>query len=188
VGWADGELITFALADYAGLANDYIKDQRHTLGTEVRGYVIECELADDKAQITLALLTTKALTFAQSIEDLVENNFDFLNTPTIFGAKAQDVVDENAKPALATTFFHVTFMNSPLLAPLPDLVQLINDPKKGQLPLEFEFSAIARGKDAEGGDAELRVVQVCEQVKVKDGQTCSMEIVEIQALNGEEDD
>ena len=73
VGWADAALTTFALVDYAGLANEYIKAQTgHSLGTEVKGYVLECALASGRAQITVALFTTNALGFAQSVAVLAQ--------------------------------------------------------------------------------------------------------------------
>ena len=77
LGWTDAvnpktELpTTFGLVDYAGLANEYIKGTTgHPLGTKVRGLVVECKLANGKAQITVALFTTRALGFAQSVAAL----------------------------------------------------------------------------------------------------------------------
>jgi hypothetical protein len=78
VGWADGGFEVFALVDYAGLANTYIKSATGvSLGTNVVGYVKECGLADGKTLVTVGIFTTRALGFAQSIEALTENEFDF---------------------------------------------------------------------------------------------------------------
>jgi hypothetical protein len=118
VGWADGGFITFGLVDYAGLANEYIKAQTgHSLGTRTTGLVLECKLADDRSQIVVALLTTRALGFAQSIADLEASGFDFLNTPTIFGAKAQDVVagaEAAVGPAVLLTTFSIARSRTPV--------------------------------------------------------------------------
>jgi len=157
VGWADAVApgadlpTTFALVDYAGLANQYIKAQTgRSLGTEVRGYVLECRLASGKAQITVALFTTNALGFAQSVAVLAENGFDFLNTPTIFGAKAQDVV-KRAKTAAGPVTLFTTFTISNPDAKLPDFldVALSNPTKYG--PAKFSFASTTFGKCAYNG-------------------------------------
>jgi len=158
-GWADGNFITFALADYAGLANKYIKDQTgRSLGTEVRGRVIERALADGTTQITVALFTTKALGFAQSVEDLDKNGFDFLNTPTIFGAKAQDVV-KGADAAVGPVTLLTTFSISAPGAPLPDFLDVITSPAK-YAPVKVNFTSSTFGKRPDGTKARLDVHQV----------------------------
>jgi hypothetical protein len=156
VGWADAvapgaELpTTFALVDYAGLANKWIRAQTgRSLGTEVTGYVLECWLASSKkAQITVALFTTHALGFAQSVAVLAENDFDFLNTPTIFVAKAQDVV-KGARPALGPVALFTTFTIPHPGGPLPDFldVALSNPTKYG--PAKFSFASTTFGKCAD---------------------------------------
>lgn len=92
--------------------------------------VTERRLANGTAQITVALVATKALGFAQSIADLAANNFDFLDTPTIFGAKAQDVVN-GAGPALGPATLDVSFRIAalgPRPLALPDLLDVVNAP------------------------------------------------------------
>jgi hypothetical protein len=159
VGWADGPLITFALVDYAGLANEYIKAQTgHSLGTKASGLVVECKLADHTAQITVALSTTRALGFAQSIQDLINNNFDFLNTPTIFGAKAQDVVD-GADAAVGPVTLLTTFSISAPGAPLPDFLDVVNN-TGNYAPVKLNFTSTAFGKCSNGRKALLHVHQV----------------------------
>jgi hypothetical protein len=159
VGWADVNLITFALVDYAGLANEYIKAQTgHSLGTAVRGYVTECKLADGSAQITVAIFTTNALGFAQSIEDLTHNNFDFLNTPTIFGAKAKDVVNRK-DAALGPVALLTTFSIPKPGAPLPDFLDVVNNAAT-YAPATVNFMSTTFGKCANGKIAHLDVHQV----------------------------
>lgn len=160
VGWTDGALTTFALVDYAGLANEAIKLRRGpSLGTEVRGIVRQCELrGSDKARITVALFTTRALGFAQSVEALAENNFDFLNTPTIFGAKAVDVIkasDAAVGPATLLATFTISTPN----APLPDFLDVVNN-AAAYAPVKFSFKSITFGVCADRQPARLEVHQV----------------------------
>ncbi len=160
LGWANGPSINFGLVDYAGLANEYIKDATgHSLGTKVRGLVVECELADGKAQITVALVTTRALGFAQSVADLVENDFDFLNTPTIFGAKAQDVV-AGADPALGLAHLRTTFVIGHPGDPLPDIRIAFQANMPDVRPITLDFRSITVGTLPNGKRARLRIEQV----------------------------
>lgn len=150
VGWADGGFITFGLVDYAGLANEYIKAQPggHSLGTKVRGSVIQCALSDGRAKITVALFTTRALGFAQSIADLEANGFDFLNTPTIFGAKAQDVV-KSAKAAVGPVTLLTTFTISKPDAGLPDFLDVVNN-SANYAPVKLDFRSTTFGTCSDG--------------------------------------
>ena len=111
---------------------------------------LECSLASRKAQITVALFTTHALGFAQSLSVLAENSFDFLNTPTIFGAKAQDVV-KGEKPALGPVTLFTTFTIPHPGGPLPDFldVALSNPTEYG--PAKFSFASTTFGKCAYNG-------------------------------------
>lgn len=165
VGWADAvdpdtQLpTTFALVDYAGLANEYIKIQTgHSLGTKLSGLVVECKLADGKAQIAVTLFTTRALGFAQSIADLAQNGFDFLNTPTIFGAKAQDVVN-GADAAVGPVTLLTTFSISAPDAALPDFLDVVNNPGD-YAPVKLNFTSTTFGKCSNGSKALLHVHQV----------------------------
>ena len=65
-----------------------------SLGTKVTCLVTQGKPSNGSAKITVALVATKALGFAQSIAELTGNGThdpDFAGTRTIFGAKAQDV-------------------------------------------------------------------------------------------------
>jgi hypothetical protein len=176
VGWADAvdpatELpSTFALVDYAGLANKWIRDQTgRSLGTEVTGYVLECRLASGKAQITVALFTTNALGFAQSVADLANppdplcDPFAFYCTPTIFGAKAQDVAKpaRPAKPALGPVTIFTTFTINKPRDPLPDflLVATPNGVPTDYAPAKLSCASTTFGRCANGTLARLDVHQ-----------------------------
>ncbi len=160
VGWTDQAFTTFALVDYAGLADKWIKSQTgHSLGTRMNGSVLQRELADGKAQITVTLSTSKALGFAQSIQAIVDNEGDFLNTPTIFGAKAQEVVEGTAKAAVGPVTLITTFTISYPGAPLPDLIDVINDPGTYG-PVTLSVISTTTGKSPDGKAAVLYNHQV----------------------------
>lgn len=163
VGWVDGDLTTAALVDYAGLANDYLRERhgkRHVnLDTRVHGFVIQRELASGRAQIAVALFTTNALGFAQSYADLVSSDFDYLNTPTIFGKKAQDV-DSDKEATVGQSTFWITFFISEPGAPLPDLNNVVDVVKHPEFsPVDINFTATIPGKCEHGTRAVLHVDQ-----------------------------
>lgn len=180
VGWADRNVVTFALVDYAGLANAWIENESggtQSLGTQVYGTVKERARPDGRAEVRVKLEARNALSWAFLIEDIDDTDPQiFLNTPLSFGARAQDVV-KGAEPALGKASFDITFMNAAPGAPLPDLVQLLNDLQPGQAPLSFKFQSKACGLKPNGAPAGLRVRQNCSDDG--SGQVCSKEIVEI---------
>jgi hypothetical protein len=149
------------LVDYAGLASDYLRKKHVKLDTRVDGFVIQSELANGRAQIVVSLFTTNALGFAQSVAALTNNGQsdpDYLNTPTIFGNKAQGVAS-GAEAAVGQSTFWVTFSISKPGAPLPDLVDvLVNDPDAFR-PSDVNFIAIIPGKCEHGKKAILHVDQ-----------------------------
>jgi hypothetical protein len=180
LGWADGNVVTFTLVDYAGLANAWIENETggtQSLGTRVYGTVKERARPDGRAEVRVKLEARNALSWAFLIADGDFNDpLVFLNTPLSFGARAQDVV-KGAQPALGKASFDITFMNAAPGAPLPDLVQLVGDPQPGQTPLSFKFQSKACGLKPNGAPAVLRVRQNCSDDG--SGQVCTKEIVEI---------
>jgi hypothetical protein len=181
LGFADGGLVTFALIDYAGLANAWIKSQTggRNLRTTVYGTLRERAASDGRAEVRVTMETRDALAWAFLIADADFDNdpFPFLNTPLAFGARALDVI-EGATPALARVSVEATFMNSGPGAPMPDLVQLVLAPEPGQIPYTIAFKAEACGQNSDGAPALLRVHQVCRDDGA--GQTCTVEVVDIQ--------
>lgn len=181
VGWADSvdpetQLPSaFALVDYAGLANAYIVAAGgKSLKTQVTGQVFECELAEGTAKITVKLVTANALGFAQSIADLIDFGFDFLHAPTIFGSKAQDVVD-GKQPAKGTAFLRTTFTIEAPGAPLPDFLELVNG--NDYAPASLSFSSKTIGRRPNGKRARLDVEQ--DATNPGDGWTYTVEKVQI---------
>jgi hypothetical protein len=153
-------VINFGLVDYAGLANAYIENTTGTsLGTDVSGTVTECARADGTALISVDLHTENALGFAQSIQDLENNHFNFLQTPTIFGAKAQDVV-AGADPALGSADFRTTFVIPHPGDPLPNIRIAFQDNKPDVRPITLDFSSTTGGTLPDGTGASMRIQQV----------------------------
>jgi hypothetical protein len=159
LGWDDG-IINFGLVDYAGLANAYIEKTTGTsLGTKVSGRVLECLRDDGTALISVVLSTQKALGFAQSIEDLDKNEFNFLETDTIFGAKAEEVVG-GAEPALGPAQFRTTFVIEDPGAPLPDIRIAFQENEPDVRPITLDFRSTTVGTLPDGTRARLVIQQV----------------------------
>ena len=165
VGWFDAPFVNFGLVDYAGLANDYITDQTgQSLGTTSSGRILECELPDGRAKVSVVLNTKKALGFAQSIAEIIDcvdfADFDpsFLCADTIFGATAQDVV-AGAEPAVGPASLRTSFVISAPGEPLPDFVDVVNDPATYK-PVTLSFRSTTVGKRPDGTRARLIVQQV----------------------------
>ncbi len=177
VGWAGGDFVYFALVDYAGLANEAIVQEGGTsLGTEFSGRILECALSNGTARISVVLETRNAMGFAQSIQDLSDNGFDFAGTDTIFGNKAVDIVN-GAQAALGPSTLRASFINSSSGAPLPDFLAVVND-SETYGPYTFDFRSTTVGRRPDGTKARLRVQQVCSAEKGGE-QTCSREIVDL---------
>jgi hypothetical protein len=166
LAWTDAGFVTFALVDYAGLADKYIYDETGiSLGTKVNGRVLECPTDDGRAAISVVINTSKALGFAQSIQAIIENNFNFLDTPTIFGVKAQDVVDDGADPALGPASFHMTFFIAAPNDPLPDIRIAFQGDDAGVVdptyrPVTLDFRSTTIGLLADGTKARMRIQEV----------------------------
>jgi hypothetical protein len=161
LAWTDYAFEYFALVDYAGLADSYIESETgSSLGTSMQGRVLECATGDGRAKISVILNTSKALGFAQSVEDLFASGFDFLNTPTIFGVKAQDVVGNGDAPALGPAKFHATFYIAAPGAALPDLRIAFQENVPDVRPITIDFRATSIGRLPDGTKARLRVQQV----------------------------
>lgn len=189
VGWTGGPF--FALVDYAGFANEYIKAEKQgSLGTNVIGYVKECQL-DDSVRVTVGTFTTRALAFAQSLEALLESNLDFDGTPAIFGVKAKDVT-KSADAAAGSASLTVTFPIKAPGDPLPDLVDVLNDTEDyvkdyGYAPVSVTFSSSSSGdctgESRRGQKVQMHVQQV--GATGSDGvMTYSVEKVEIVEPDG----
>ena len=163
LAWTDLNFVNFGLVDYAGLANDYLEgvDPALSLGTEVKGRVLECVGRDGTVTIKVVLSTENALGFAQSVEELFASNFDFLNTPTIFGVKAQDVLG-GAEPALGHVRLRATFTMPNSGDPLPDIRIMYQEQLADHLPATIDLRSTTEGTLPDGTEATLKIQQVGE--------------------------
>ena len=137
VGWTvSGETIV-ASVDYAGLANGAFPCGTANFGTQTEGTVLERPLRDGRAEVTVVLHTTNALTWVA--------DSDFATGPLLFGHRVCNVL-AGADAALSDSQLQVVFINSaPAPAPLPDLLQLLFAPEPGQELISIYFNARATG-------------------------------------------
>lgn len=89
IGWSDWRSGIKASVDYAGLANATFGG---VFGTQPSGTAVECPLTDGRAQVTVTLHTTNALTWVTPRGD------DFASAMPLFGHRAPEVL-AGAKPA-----------------------------------------------------------------------------------------
>lgn len=128
LGWANNSTLVsssgkslecrFAGIDYAGLSAQYLRDHVGLdLGTAVSGSVHERPLADGRAEVSVSLHATNALTFAQTCANLGPGN------PSAFGEQQTDLLlNPYLEPGLSMVNFMVVFKNTAPGAPLPDIV------------------------------------------------------------------
>lgn len=108
----------FAGIDYAGLSAKYLKDHISLdLGTTVSGSVHERALADGRAEVSVSLHTTNAVTFAQTCDNYGPGN------PSAFGEQQTDLLaNPTLEPGLSVVNFILVFKNTAPEAPLPDIL------------------------------------------------------------------
>ena len=139
IGWTDPKTERFALVDYTGFANKWIKEQSSgtiSLGTKTEGKIIERPLHDGRAEVTVLLRTKNALTWVME-----PWAFDPYADDLVFGYRAQDVVD-GADPALGESLLMWVFINKAPGDPLPDLVaETLVVPTVEMIMLSFEANA-----------------------------------------------
>ncbi|HKE42448.1 MAG TPA: hypothetical protein VKG21_21675 [Casimicrobiaceae bacterium] len=127
----------FAGIDYAGLADAYKSGEEPLLS----GTVTERPFSDGRAEVTVILHTKNANAWVIDL-DLNGDVLDQIaNKPTLFGHRPRDVA-AGARQALGDLLLHIVFINTAPGAPLPDLVQLNNNP--GTLPgTELKFLGLS---------------------------------------------
>lgn len=142
--------------DYAGLADLWISDESAgtvSFGTSFHGSVKQVDLGNGLTKVKAILKTKNALTW------VVEGgNF---NNDLVFGARAPDVLDDGASPALGDSLFIVEFVHAASPEdPLPDLLELLIAPEEGEEVLSMRFHAWAHGELSDGSGAHASVHQV----------------------------
>lgn len=179
LGWTDTDFVTFALVDYTGLVNDFIVDQGgQSLGTASTGRILECPQADGTAEISVVLQTRNALGFAQSVQAIIDNGFDFAGTPTIFGNKAMDVA-AGAPAAIGPASLRATFTIAEPGAALPDIQIAFQEQVADFAPISLNFHSTTVGTLPDGTRSRLRVQQVGTAAAGAEEITYTREIVDL---------
>ncbi len=120
IGWSNNNPQTlFASVDNLGLVSSYLASHGGpVLGTQVSGSVRERPLADGRAEVTVIIHSTNALTW---VTPLPSDNL--ATSPLLFGYRGTDLLTNPAlTPALSSAEMKVVFKNTAPGAALPDLV------------------------------------------------------------------
>jgi len=144
IGWANNNPQTrFAAIDYTGLIAAYLQNNGGpTLGTQVSGSVSERSLADGRAEVSVILHTTRAMSWATSLPG------DLATNPLLFGYRQGDLLaNPSLKPGLSTVNMRVVFKNDAPGAPLPDLVNafILGNATPAQQLMFLEFRSDGPG-------------------------------------------
>ncbi len=149
VGWSDNppngcNSTRFALVDYAGIAAQWLAANGGPhLGTRLSGTVTERTLADGRADVSVEIHTSNALSWALQfpVNDLGSD-------PPIYGYRAQALaVNPSLVPALSDAHFQVEFINTAPGAPLPDVVTafILGEAAPGQELERLSFHSSGTG-------------------------------------------
>ncbi len=123
IGWTNNNPQTmFASVDYAGVVAGYLLAHGGPdLGTQVDGTVMERPLADGRAEVTVNLHVTNALTWVIALPP-----FDIATDPLLFGCRGTDLLaDPSIVPTVSNCQMKAVFTNTAPGAPLPDLIPVL---------------------------------------------------------------
>ena len=178
VDWVEDPFPTvFGLVDYMGLIAATIETEGGpSLGTEASGSVFLCQ-EEGKVKVIVEIITSKALGFGQSVEDLFENGFNFSGTRTIFGNKAGDVV-KGDPAAVGPAEFSLTYWpdceNLSCMDLYPYAPDMVNaDP--AVLPYDVRFKSTTVDENGR----KMKANQHC-YADEGESQTCTPEVLTIQ--------
>jgi hypothetical protein len=143
--------------DYAGLADDYLGGM---LDTTFKGNIIEAELSDGRAEVTVNLHTDNALVWVKQgsffgdagkpCEDLDD---------LLFGVCATAVL-RGVEPTLGKSLLRVVFTNTAPNAPLPDLIKILaGEAEEGQELIFISVTASAGGTFIDGSPGRVKVIE-----------------------------
>jgi hypothetical protein len=197
VGWTDDppngcNSTQFASVDYAGVAAAWlVASGGPSYGTTVGGSVTERPLADGRADVTVVLTTSNAITWVEALPPI-----DFANDPPTFGYKANALLaNPSLQPALSTSLLQVEFTNTGMGAALPDIVTafILGEALPGQSLLTLSFRSSGSGPlhanfgVPEGTPGSLNVSQtglILHTFKGCVGDAFPAEIVNLRATGG----
>ena len=135
-----------AVVDYPGGGNRYLISHGYpSLGTTISGDILERPLADGRAEVTVTLHTTNALTFVSTWNPLLVSPPQSATTnPRLFGSTPTEVL-AGGKPALADSHLVLTFKNPSPGAAMPDVVAWLalgNPAPQELVSLYFDSTAL----------------------------------------------
>jgi hypothetical protein len=179
----EGDLCRFALVDYAGIAGNWLKTRGKNLGTTWRGSVDERPLAGNRVEISVRLVTHRALVWVSqlsSYRDMTGFDSIFSTSPLLFGARPQDVL-RGWKPALADSVFEVRY-TARRGDPIPNLIPLLLGPAPNVAFTRFRAEATGWLRPAffgggQGGPGRATIVQL-----VPNGQTYTAQKIALRPL------
>lgn len=137
--WYDPSNNYIIWPDYAGVANAWAENESGgtvSFGTMVTGTVKERALPDGRALIHVNLHAENILVFG----------FDGLTGDMLFGATPQAVVYDGATAALGSANLNIKFTNPEPGYPLPDLIQIFEEPEPGQEIIFGQHTCFATGE------------------------------------------
>lgn len=124
LSWFDQGTGNTIAIDYAGLMSEWLQRNGGPFyGTTANGGVTEEPLGDGNSRIRVDMDISNALSFAVRGPDL--------RGSLLFGGRVQELMDPSFQPGVGHLHMTIEFIN-PTGAALPDLVQLIREPRTGQ--------------------------------------------------------
>jgi hypothetical protein len=136
--WEDNPVTQFAVVDYLGLTNANVVSNGGTdAGTQVTGSVMERPLADGRAEVTVTIHTTNALTYV-----LAEPSGNLT-----FGYTGGELIaDHSLAPAVSDANLKFVFTNTAPGDPLPSMITLaFGTPLPGQAQLQVKVASSGFG-------------------------------------------
>lgn len=129
LGWSSSPPVNghvrFAGMVYAGLANAFLQNP---FGTQVEGMVLEWPLPDGRAEVRVALLSTRANCWVIDLDLNGDVLGQIAAAPTLFGQRP----GAGFGYALGRCSLDVRLINTAPGAALPDLIQMLTAPAPGQ--------------------------------------------------------
>jgi hypothetical protein len=138
VAWEDNPATEFAVVDYMGvLAAQLLAGGGADLGTQVSGSVLERPLADGRAELTVTLHATNALTYSRAVPSNIMS----------FGYTVSELeADHSLTPGLSTTNLKFVFTNTAPGDPIPSLINILfGTPLPGQQVLQIKIESAGFG-------------------------------------------
>jgi hypothetical protein len=162
----EGDVCRFALIDYAGIASAWLEARGKDLGTTWRGSVDERPLAGNRVEISIRLVTRRALAWVSRLSTYQDQTgFDsiFSTSPLLFGARPRDVL-LGWQPALADSVFEVRY-TAKRGDPIPNLIPLLLGPAPNVTFTRFRAEATGWLRPAffssgQGVPGRLTIVQL----------------------------